>query len=150
MPVSFSPSTNSIGGAPSRTASFRASDVNEPVVMMIPLSARPVIAAEIAYVAWRDRPSVLLALKENFETDEGVDLEHADTVDAAVSGSASDGDFLKTGFAQQSLAESLEPGSRERLQRLSQFFAVVGDQRNSVSSAWPRLRRAAAPGFGLF
>ena len=58
--------------------------------------------------------------------------------------------FLKTGFAQQSLAESLEPDSRERLQRLSQFFAVVGDQRNSVASAWPRLRRAAARGFGRF
>jgi hypothetical protein len=95
-------------------------------------------------VAWRDRPSVLLALKENFETDERVHLKHANTVDPAVSGSASDGDFLKTGFAQQSLAESLEPGSRERLQHLSQFFAVVGDQRTSVAGAWHRLRRAAA------
>src|SRR4029077_1170705 len=102
------------------------------------------------YVAWCDRPSVLLALKENFETDEGVDLKRADTVDAAGARSASDRDFLKTGFAQQSLAESLEPDSRERLQRLSQFFSVVGDRRNSVASAWPRLRRAAARGFGPF
>jgi integrase len=57
-------------------------------------------AAEIADVAWRDRPCVLLALEEHFETDEGVDLKDADTVDAAVSGSASNGDLLKTGFAQ--------------------------------------------------
>jgi len=38
MLASFSPSTNSIGGAPSRTASLRASDVNDPVVMMIDVS----------------------------------------------------------------------------------------------------------------
>src|SRR5262245_6248463 len=44
MVASFSPSTSSIGGAPSRMASLRASEVNDPVVMMIPLSARPVIA----------------------------------------------------------------------------------------------------------
>ena len=34
----------SIGGTPSRTASFRASDVKEPVVMMMPLSALPIMA----------------------------------------------------------------------------------------------------------
>jgi hypothetical protein len=44
IPASFSPSTSSTGGAPSRTASLRASAVKDPVVMMIPLSARPVIA----------------------------------------------------------------------------------------------------------
>ena len=41
---SFSPSTSSIGGTPSRTASRFDSDVKEPVVTMIPLSARPCIA----------------------------------------------------------------------------------------------------------
>ena len=38
--TNFSPSTNSIGGTPSRTASFSASEENEPVVKIIPLSAR--------------------------------------------------------------------------------------------------------------
>ena len=32
MPANFSPSTSSTGGAPSRTASFRASEVKDPVV----------------------------------------------------------------------------------------------------------------------
>lgn len=63
----------------------------------------------------RDRPRVLLALEEDFETDERADLKDADAVDAPVSGPASDGDLLKTRFAQESLAESLEPGRRKRL-----------------------------------
>ena len=42
--TNFPPSTSSIGGTPSRTASFLASEVNAAVVMMIPLSARPCIA----------------------------------------------------------------------------------------------------------
>ena len=37
MSTSFSPSMSSIGGTPSRDASRRASAVNEPVVMMMPL-----------------------------------------------------------------------------------------------------------------
>ncbi|MEP7151792.1 MAG: YciI family protein [Nitrospira sp.] len=41
---SVSPSTSSIGGTPSRLASFLASSVNVPVVMMMPLSARPIMA----------------------------------------------------------------------------------------------------------
>lgn len=35
---------NSIGGTPSRSASRWASDVKEPVVRIMPLSARPIIA----------------------------------------------------------------------------------------------------------
>jgi hypothetical protein len=42
-------------------------------------------------------------------------LKDADTIDAAVSGPASDGDLLKARFAQQSLAESLEPRCRKGL-----------------------------------
>ena len=38
------PSTSSMGGTPSRTASRRASAVNVPVVRMMPLSARPAMA----------------------------------------------------------------------------------------------------------
>ncbi len=41
---SVSPSTSSIGGPPSRLASFLASSVNVPVVRMMPLSARPIMA----------------------------------------------------------------------------------------------------------
>src|SRR5438128_6796261 len=36
-----SPATSSIGAAPSRLASFLASTVNVPVVIIMPLSARP-------------------------------------------------------------------------------------------------------------
>ena len=96
MPASFSPSTNSIGGALShglfpRLGRERAGSDDDSLVR-----AACHCAAEIAHVAWCDRPSVLLALKENLETNEGVDLEDADTVDAAVPGAASDGDLLKT------------------------------------------------------
>ena len=42
--MSLSPSISSIGGTPSLEASRRASAVNVPVVMRIPLSARPAIA----------------------------------------------------------------------------------------------------------
>jgi hypothetical protein len=46
-------------------------------------------------VARRDGPSVLLALKENLETDQRVDLQDADAVDATIAGPTCDGDSWK-------------------------------------------------------
>lgn len=64
-------------------------------------------------------------LEENFEADERGDLKDANSVNAAVTRPASDGHFLKTGFAQESLAESFESGRRKRLKHSSQFLSVV-------------------------
>src|SRR5438093_9687189 len=52
--------------------------------------------SKIANVARSDRARVLLALKENLKTDQRIDLQDANAVDAAISGATGDGDFLKS------------------------------------------------------
>src|SRR5206468_3665673 len=51
---------------------------------------------KIANVARSDRARVLLALKQYLKTDQRIDLQDANAVDAAISGPTGDGDFLKS------------------------------------------------------
>ena len=80
------PSTRSMGGAPSRTASRSASLVKRPVVMNKPLSALPTFAPrKIPYGTGPNRLGLPLALEVDVKRDQ-IDAQHAGAVDAAVAG----------------------------------------------------------------
>ena len=60
-------------------------------------------------MVWRDRALISLALKEDLEADEGVDLQDPDAIDATVTGTTGDRHFLEVRLAKEALAEALEP-----------------------------------------
>src|SRR5688500_14891836 len=79
---------------------------------------------------------VALALEENLEAHERVDLEDADPVDAAVFRAAGDRHFLEPRLAEKALAELFEAGRRQFLQDGDDVCAMVGGR--ELAGRWRR------------
>ena len=66
-----------------------------------------------------------LALEQDFEANEGVDLKNSDAVDPTVARFASYSNLLKARLSQKALAKSLESGWWQRLHDLKCLFSVA-------------------------
>ena len=98
----------SIGGAPSRAASFTAAGVNAPVVINKPLSALPTIAPRKSLISPGPTAFVALALKQHVEAHHGIDAGDTAPVNAAIATSTC-GVYLRDAqLAQHTLRQSLE------------------------------------------
>lgn len=60
-------------------------------------------------MTWTNRASIALALKENLEADEGVDLKNADAVDASVTAATGDRHLLEARLSEQALQNLSNP-----------------------------------------
>ncbi len=82
-------------------------------------------AAKVAYLHWGDRTRVSLALEEDLEADERIDLQEADSVNTAIAGTTCYRDFLKASFTQEALAESLKASRWKLLESVKDQLPIV-------------------------
>ncbi len=143
------PSISSIAGTPSLEASLRASEVNVPVVMTIPRSARPCIAPRKSLIWLGDtRILVSFALKQNFDRYEEIELQSSRAIDAAIPAPSRYFDRREARLAQDALRQSLKAGGRQGLDYREQSCLVVRGRvvfwRGDLCRLFRRLRSATA------
>ena len=82
-------------------------------------------ALKVSYLGRRDVAHIPLALKQHSYTQQTVDLEHTNTIDALIARAAGNRDLLETTLTKESLAEALELGRGQAADSVEELNLVV-------------------------